>query len=104
MSGHLHRLRKLREFSDASQFKSSISPGDPAMSSAASRALELLNSRINVEEPPGEYLTVDQPRINAFAETTLDRQFIHIDPARSAAESPYGTTIAHGFLSLSLMT
>ena len=46
---------------------------------------------------------VDQARIDAFAETTEDRQFIHIDPA-AAAQTPFGGTIAHGFLSLSLLS
>ena len=39
-----------------------------------------------------------------FAEATDDRQWIHVDPARAAAESPFGTTIAHGFLTLSLVS
>lgn len=51
-----------------------------------------------------EWITVDQSRIDAFAEVTEDRQFIHIDPERAATESPFEGTIAHGYLSLSLMT
>ncbi|MBR1220660.1 MaoC family dehydratase [Bradyrhizobium sp. U87765 SZCCT0131] len=47
---------------------------------------------------------VDQARIDAFAEVTEDHQFIHVDPARAARETPFGGTIAHGFLSLSLMS
>ncbi len=47
---------------------------------------------------------VDQKRIDAFAEVTEDHQFIHVDPVRAAKETPFGTTIAHGFLSLSLMS
>ena len=47
---------------------------------------------------------VDQKRIDAFAEVTEDHQFIHVDPGRAAKETPFGTTIAHGFLSLSLMS
>jgi acyl dehydratase len=49
----------------------------------------------------GEVL-VDQARIDAFAEATGDRQWIHVDPAR-AASGPFGATIAHGFLTLSLL-
>ena len=49
-----------------------------------------------------ETLLIDQAMIDAFAETTLDRQFIHIDPERAAA-TPFGGTIAHGFLLLSLL-
>ncbi|MEB0041076.1 MULTISPECIES: MaoC family dehydratase [unclassified Pseudomonas] len=49
-----------------------------------------------------EWLTVDQERINLFAEATGDFQFIHVDPEK-AAQTPFGSTIAHGFLSLSLI-
>ncbi|MEN4752716.1 MaoC family dehydratase [Pseudomonas sp. Ps21-P2] len=49
-----------------------------------------------------EWLTIDQARINLFAEATGDFQFIHVDPVK-AAQTPFGSTIAHGFLSLSLM-
>jgi acyl dehydratase len=47
-------------------------------------------------------MTIDQQRVNAFADTTEDRQWIHLDPQRAAA-GPFGGTIAHGFLSLSLL-
>ncbi|MFN3275612.1 MAG: MaoC family dehydratase [Paracoccus sp. (in: a-proteobacteria)] len=50
-----------------------------------------------------DWITVDQSLIDAFAETTGDRQFIHIDPVRAAAEGPFGGTVAHGFLTLSLL-
>ncbi|RNL82109.1 MaoC family dehydratase [Halostreptopolyspora alba] len=49
-----------------------------------------------------DWLTVTQERINQFAEATGDHQWIHVDPER-AAEGPFGTTIAHGYLSLSLL-
>jgi acyl dehydratase len=49
----------------------------------------------------GEWLTVDQPRIDAFAAATEDFQWIHVDPER-AAHGPFGGTVAHGFLTLSL--
>jgi acyl dehydratase len=48
------------------------------------------------------WIRIEQPRINGFAECTEDRQWIHLDQAR-AAEGPFGTTIAHGFLTLSLV-
>jgi acyl dehydratase len=51
----------------------------------------------------GPWLEIDQQRINDFARVTGDEQWIHIDPQRAASESPYGTTIAHGFLTLSLL-
>lgn len=47
---------------------------------------------------------VDQKRIDAFADTTEDHQFIHVDPQRAARETPFGTTIAHGFLTVSLLS
>jgi acyl dehydratase len=51
-----------------------------------------------------EWLGIGQERIERFAEATEDRQWIHVDGKRAAKESPYGTTIAHGFLTLSLMS
>ena len=50
-----------------------------------------------------EWKLIDQKRIDGFAEVTEDRQWIHTDPERAKAESPYGTAIAHGFLTLSLV-
>ncbi len=55
-----------------------------------------------VKFPPGPWVTIDQARINAFADCTEDHQFIHIDEER-AAQTPFGGTIAHGFLTLSLL-
>jgi len=52
------------------------------------------------KEGVGEWHTVDQKQINLFADATLDHQFIHIDPEKSAQLSPYKVTIAHGFLTL----
>lgn len=48
--------------------------------------------------------TVDQARIDAFAQATDDHQFIHVDPERAKRETPFGGTIAHGFLSLSILS
>lgn len=59
--------------------------------------------RVGSETGVSEWLTVDQARIDAFAEATEDRQFIHTDPA-AAAQTPFGGTIAHGFLTLSLLS
>ena len=50
-----------------------------------------------------EWLTVDQDRINQFADATLDYQWIHVDVERAKAESPYKSTIVHGYLTLSLL-
>nr|WP_220129666.1 MaoC family dehydratase [Sphingomonas chungangi] len=49
-----------------------------------------------------DWLTVDQPLIDRFADATLDRQYIHVDPVRAAA-TPFGGTVAHGLLTLSLL-
>ncbi len=62
-----------------------------------------LENHIGVVAPPSDWITIDQARINAFAEATEDRQFIHVDPEQAAA-GPFGATIAHGFLSLSLVS
>jgi acyl dehydratase len=66
-------------------------------------SLDEIRSRIGEEIGISSWLTVDQDRIDAFAEATEDRQFIHID-AEAAAQTPFGGTIAHGFLSLSLLS
>ena len=66
-------------------------------------SIDEIRTRIGQEVGVSGWLTVDQPRIDAFAEATEDRQFIHVDPA-AAARTPFGGTIAHGFLSLSLLS
>jgi acyl dehydratase len=63
---------------------------------------ELLAS-VGQEVGVSDWITIDQDRINAFADCTEDHQFIHIDP-EAAAKTPFGGTIAHGFLTLSLMS
>ena len=57
---------------------------------------------IGTELGVSDWLAIDQDRVNAFADATLDHQFIHVDPDRAAA-TPFGGTIAHGFLTLSLL-
>ncbi|RHX84309.1 MaoC family dehydratase [Leptospira stimsonii] len=49
-----------------------------------------------------DYHTITQEQVNRFADATLDHQWIHTDPERAAKESPFGTTIAHGYLTLSM--
>ncbi|MHA6495211.1 MaoC family dehydratase [Pseudomonas borbori] len=61
-----------------------------------------LNDYVGKELGRSDWLTIDQERINQFAECTGDHQFIHVDPEK-AKLTPFGTTIAHGFLSLSLV-
>jgi acyl dehydratase len=66
--------------------------------------LTTLADRAGQELGVSDWLLVSQPRIDQFADATGDHQWIHLDAARAAAESPYGTTVAHGFLTLSLAT
>jgi len=68
------------------------------------KAYELYQSAIGQPEGAGEWLEVDQARINAFADVTEDHQFIHVDPEACATLSPWGVPIAHGFLTLSLLS
>ena len=65
--------------------------------------LEELRQNFGREIAVGDWLEIDQPRIDAFAAATGDTQWIHIDPVRAQQDSPYGTTVAHGFLTLSLL-
>ena len=69
---------------------------------------ELARARLTeaVGAPPvvGDWLEVTQQRIDGFADVTDDHQFIHVDPEACAAYSPWGVPIAHGFLTLSLLT
>ena len=66
-------------------------------------SLDEIRSRIGQEIGISDWLTVDQARIDTFAEATEDRQFIHVD-ADAARQTPFGGTIAHGFLTLSLLS
>jgi acyl dehydratase len=66
-------------------------------------SLDEIRSRIGTEIGVSDWLTIDQPRIDAFADATEDRQFIHVDP-EAAARTPFGGTVAHGFLSLSMLS
>jgi acyl dehydratase len=74
------------------------------MASNAENAIEIFKGLVGKPEQPGEWFQITQERINQFADCTLDHQFIHVDPEQSAKLSPYGTTIAHGFLTLSMLT
>lgn len=67
-------------------------------------ALSIPDYRLALGQPgwTSDWLQVDQPMIDAFAELTGDRQFIHVDPER-AARTPFGGTVAHGYLTLSLL-
>lgn len=65
--------------------------------------LDDLRAAVGTQIGSGDWMTVDQERIDTFADATGDHQWIHIDPAR-AEDGPFGTTIAHGFLTLSLLS
>jgi len=66
-------------------------------------SIEAIQSKVGTEVGVSDWILVDQARIDAFAEVTEDPQFIHIDP-EAAAKTPFGGTIAHGFLTLSLLS
>jgi len=66
-------------------------------------SLDEIRAKIGQEVGVSSWIDVDQRRIDAFADATADRQFIHTDP-EAAARTPFGGTIAHGFLSLSLLS
>jgi acyl dehydratase len=74
------------------------------MTTKGETAYELFKSAIGQDEGVGEWFEITQDRINAFAEVTEDRQFIHVDPKACAELSPWGVPVAHGFLTLSLLT
>lgn len=67
------------------------------------RDLAELREKVGRELAVSEWVAVTQERINLFAEATDDHQWIHVDPARAARDSPFGGTVAHGFLTLSLL-
>lgn len=67
-------------------------------------SLSDIKARVGTEIGVSDWITVTQDIIDKFAEATGDYQYIHVDPARAAAETPFGGTIAHGFLSLSLLS
>ena len=66
--------------------------------------LEGLAAKVGQEVVVSDWLEVTQERINQFADATGDHQWIHVDVERARRESPFGTTIAHGFLTLSLLS
>jgi len=83
-------LTALRKCADIKEIKMPIATPETVS--------ELVGEKIGTSD----WLEIDQDRINQFADVTEDHQFIHIDP-EAAAKTPFGTTIAHGFLSLSML-
>jgi acyl dehydratase len=68
------------------------------------KAYELMRAALGEPEGSGDWLEIDQARIDAFADVSGDHQFIHVDPEACKTMSPWGVPIAHGFLTLSLLT
>ena len=66
-------------------------------------SIEEIQSRVGGEVGVSDWIPIDQARIDIFADVTDDRQFIHVDP-EAAAATPFGGTVAHGFLTLSLLS
>ena len=66
-------------------------------------SIDKMQERVGQEIGVTDWLTIDQDRINKFADCTLDRQWIHVDEEK-AAKGPFGKTIAHGFLTVSLLS
>lgn len=66
-------------------------------------SIEEIVARVGTEVGVSDWLTIDQHTIDVFADVTQDHQFIHVDPD-AAAKTPFGGTIAHGFLTLSLLS
>lgn len=66
--------------------------------------IEDLQAKIGTELGTSDWFAIDQARIDTFADVTDDHQYIHLDPVRAARETPFGGTIAHGYLTLSLLS
>ena len=73
------------------------------MATNAETAYESVKGNVGLNNGTGDWFEVTQDLINQFADVTHDHQFIHVDPEKAAA-GPFGTTIAHGFLTLSMLT
>lgn len=74
------------------------------MATNGDKAYELFAKAIGEQEGAGDWIEIDQQRINTFADVTEDHQFIHVDPEACKTMSPWGVPIAHGFLTLSLLS
>jgi acyl dehydratase len=74
------------------------------MATNGEKAYELYQAALGQPEGTGGWVEIDQARIQAFADVTEDQQFIHVDPELCKTLSPWGVPIAHGFLTLSLLT
>jgi len=66
--------------------------------------MDAMRERVGADFGVSDWMLIDQGKVDSFAELTDDRYFIHVDPERAARETPHGGTIAHGFLTLSLLS
>ena len=73
------------------------------MSAIIINSFDDLNQYVGKEMGVSDYITISQEQINLFADATLDHQWIHVDSERAKTESPFKSTIAHGFLNLSVL-
>jgi acyl dehydratase len=73
------------------------------MSSALENAVEVLSAKIDQPSTPTDWFEITQDRVNTFADATMDHQWIHVDPERAKA-GPFGGPIAHGQLTMSIMS
>ncbi len=80
-----------------------VKPEPIALSSEAQKVYQTLQMQLGEVIHTGDWMMVDQERINQFGQVTEDMQWIHTDPERAEQESPFKTTIAHGFLTLALL-
>jgi acyl dehydratase len=78
-------------------------PRSPPLARTVIPEISALKRFVGHEFEPSPWVLVDQARVDAFAQATGDQQWIHCDPERAKRESPFGTTIAHGNLTLSLV-
>ncbi|WP_367989570.1 MaoC family dehydratase [Vibrio sp. NTOU-M3] len=96
-------LTKLRDFQQPAVNDEAAAPAPIVMKPEAQRLHSQLVHQLGDVIHIGEWLDVSQERIDQFARVTEDMQWIHTDPERAATESPFKTTIAHGFLTLALL-
>jgi acyl dehydratase len=87
---------------DGRAVRSAVEEND--MATNAEKAYELFKADEGKPEGTGDWFEITQERINQFADVTEDHQFIHVDPEKCKDLSPYGVPIAHGFLTLSLLS
>ncbi|MBF9002559.1 MULTISPECIES: MaoC family dehydratase [Vibrio] len=104
----LNKANNRQLFSWVRDFKQSanedvVAPDPIVLKPEAQELYDELSAQIGEVIHTGEWMTIDQERINQFAQVTEDLQWIHTDPEKAAEQSPFKTTIAHGFLTLAML-